>query len=102
MAPDKDDRDDPVGGDTAAAARDDRELAASFARGDFARVRSRVREIDQDPRASPQQRARAHELLKRVSADVVVYAMLAFALLVFCAIVLRYAGPSAAFFHSTR
>lgn len=74
-------------------AADDPELSAAFVRGDFARVRARVGELLSDPSTSAQAREGAQRFYARVSADVVVYVVLAFALLVFCAIVLRYAWP---------
>jgi hypothetical protein len=64
---------------------EDDELQTAYARGDFARIRK----LAADPSAS--ERARAWS--QRVSVDVVVYVMLAFAFTLFCAIVARYALP---------
>jgi hypothetical protein len=69
------------------------ELSAAYAQGDFARLRARARELAADANAPGTTRERAREWSERVSVDVVVYAMLAFALALFCAIVVRYALP---------
>ena len=71
----------------------ERDLAEAYARGDFARVRTRARELADDEQAPVEVREHARGWSARVSVDVVVYAMLAFALALFCAIVLRYALP---------
>jgi hypothetical protein len=70
-----------------------RELASAYAKGDFARLRKRARELGADSSVAESTRKRAHEWAQRVSVDVVVYALLAFAFTLFCAIVLRYALP---------
>jgi hypothetical protein len=70
---------------------DPAELREAYAQGDFARVRTRARALSADASQSEPVRASAREWLERVSVDVVVYALLAFALALFCAIVLRYA-----------
>lgn len=69
------------------------DLAMAYARGDFAHVRERARELAGDESAPAEVREQARAWSARVSVDVVVYAMLAFALALFCAIVLRYALP---------
>jgi len=68
-----------------------RELEAAYARGDFARLRKRARELAADASAPEALRESAREWKARVSVDVAVYAMLAFAFVFFCAIVMRYA-----------
>lgn len=78
-----------------AAVPDEREseLETAYAQGDFAHLRARARELAADETAPTAVRAHAREWLERVSVDVVVYAVLAFALALFCAIVMRYALP---------
>ncbi|HET8935074.1 MAG TPA: hypothetical protein VFN67_16615 [Polyangiales bacterium] len=71
----------------------ERDLAAAYARGDFVHVRTRARALAGDENAPAEVREHARSWSARVSVDVVVYAMLAFALALFCAIVLRYALP---------
>ena len=70
---------------------EDRELNQAYARGDFRRVRARAAELLRDAASTPELRGLAQSYRARVSVDVVVYAVLSFALTVFCAIVLRYA-----------
>lgn len=70
-----------------------RELEEAFAQGDFARLRKRARELSADASAPDSLRKLARESSARVSVDVAVYAMLAFAFALFCAIVMRYALP---------
>ncbi|HET8932493.1 MAG TPA: hypothetical protein VFN67_03590 [Polyangiales bacterium] len=70
-----------------------RALANAYAQGDFRHLRVRARELAQDDSAPPAVRERARAWSARVSVDVVVYAMLAFAFALFCAIVIRYALP---------
>jgi hypothetical protein len=69
------------------------ELSTAYAQGDFAQVRKRARELAADENAPAALREQARDWATRVSVDVVVYAMLAFAFALFCAIVLRYAFP---------
>jgi hypothetical protein len=66
------------------------DLQALYERGDFAALRRTAQAVLQDPAASPEARSLAGRYLARISVDVYVYATLAFALLLFCAIVLRY------------
>ena len=70
-----------------------RELENAYAQGDFARLRKRARELAADSSASDALRDNARAFQARVSVDVAVYAMLAFAFALFCAIVMRYALP---------
>lgn len=67
------------------------ELAEAYAQGDFARLRTRARALRDDAEQPEVQRQGAGEWLARVSVDVVTYVLLAFALVLFCAIVVRYA-----------
>ena len=67
------------------------QLDAAYAQGDFARLRTRARALRDDASQPDTLRERAGEWLERVSVDVVTYFLLAFALVLFCAIVLRYA-----------
>jgi hypothetical protein len=83
---------EPATNQTAWSERE-RDLAAAYAQGDFAHLRTRARELAADEQAPAEVRERARAWSARVSVDVVVYAMLAFALALFCAIVLRYAVP---------
>lgn len=69
------------------------DVAAAYAQGDFALVRTRARALADDETAPAEVREQARAWSARVSVDVVVYGMLAFALALFCAIVLRYALP---------
>jgi hypothetical protein len=71
----------------------DDELARAYAQGDFAFLRKRARELAADPSASESLRNSSREWAARVSVDVAVYGMLAFAFVLFCAIVVRYALP---------
>lgn len=71
----------------------ERELADAYAQGNFARLRARARELAADGSAPAAVRVEAREWLARVSVDVAVYGTLAFALALFCAIVVRYALP---------
>jgi len=68
----------------------DDELDDLYARGDFAAVRRTAATILGDPAADADTRARAQRYLARISVDMYVLAMLGFALLLFCAIVLRH------------
>jgi hypothetical protein len=70
-----------------------RELQVAYAQGDFGRLRRRAREIAADASAPGSSRQSAREWRARVSVDVAVYGMLAFAFALFCAIVWRYALP---------
>jgi hypothetical protein len=70
---------------------DPKELDLAYAQGDFARLRTRARVLREDASQPETLRQRAGEWLERVSVDVVTYVVLGFALLLFCAIVLRYA-----------
>jgi hypothetical protein len=65
-------------------------LELAYARGDFAALRRTASAQLSDPEADPETRERARRWLSRISVDVYVYATLGFALLLFCAIVLRY------------
>lgn len=67
------------------------ELAEAYAQGDFARLRIRARVLRDDADQPETLRKGAGEWLERVSVDVVTYVLLAFALVLFCAIVVRYA-----------
>jgi hypothetical protein len=67
------------------------ELETAYAQGDFARLRTRARVLRDDKSQPETLRTRASQWLERMSVDVVTYALLAFALLLFCAIVWRYA-----------
>lgn len=69
------------------------ELETTYAQGDFARLRNRARELAADSSASDALRDNARAFQARVSVDVAVYVMLAFAFALFCAIVMRYALP---------
>lgn len=66
-------------------------LQAEYARGDFAALRRTAAAILADPAADPEARAAARSQLSRIAVDVWVLATLGFALLLFCAIVLRHA-----------
>jgi|GEM_PF-5636436 len=70
-----------------------RELEVAYAQGDFGHLRRRAREIAADASAPDSSRQAAHAWKARVSVDVAVYGMLAFAFALFCAIVVRYALP---------
>lgn len=70
-----------------------RELRDAYARGDFAHLRKRARALAADTSSPESLRQLAREWSARVSVDVAVYAMLAFAFALFCAIVMRYALP---------
>ena len=70
---------------------DDQELRDAYAQGNFARLRARARALSSDASQPEATRSSARAWLERVSVDVVTYALLAFALALFCAIVLRYA-----------
>ena len=70
-----------------------RELEVAYAQGDFAHLRKRARELAADSSASESARASGRDWKVRVSVDVAVYGMLAFAFALFCAIVIRYALP---------
>jgi hypothetical protein len=74
-------------------ANQDDELAQAYAHGDFAHLRKRAREVAADASAPEALRKSAREWSARVSVDVAVYGMLAFAFALFCAIVVRYALP---------
>ena len=65
-------------------------LELAYARGDFASLRRTAGAQLADPATDPETRERARRWLSRISVDVNVYATLGFALLLFCAIVLRY------------
>ena len=67
---------------------DDFDLA--YARGDFRSLRRAARAQLADPEAAAETRERARGWIARISVDVYVYATLGFALVLFCAIVLRY------------
>lgn len=69
------------------------ELEAAYVRGDFAQLQKRARELAADASASDSLQKLARDWQARVSVDVAVYAMLAFAFALFCAIVMRYALP---------
>jgi uncharacterized protein YqhQ len=69
------------------------ELEVAYAQGDFAHLRKLARALESDPSAPEPARASAREFRARVSVDVAVYGMLAFAFALFCAIVVRYALP---------
>lgn len=66
------------------------ELEQAYARGDFAALRRTAAAQLAEPGADPKARERARRWLSRISVDVYVYATLCFALLLFCAIVVRY------------
>jgi hypothetical protein len=70
-----------------------RELELAYAQGDFGHLRRRVRAIEADASAPEPARQSARAWKARVSVDVAVYGMLAFAFALFCAIVMRYALP---------
>jgi hypothetical protein len=70
-----------------------RELEVAYAQGDFAHLRRRARELGADTSLPESARASARDWKARVSVDVAVYGMLAFAFALFCAIVVRYALP---------
>lgn len=70
-----------------------RELELAYAQGDFGHLRRRAREIAADASAPDAARQSARDWRARVSVDVAVYGMLAFAFALFCAIVMRYALP---------
>jgi hypothetical protein len=65
-------------------------LQSEYARGDFAALRRTATAILADPAADPEARAAASRQLSRIAVDVWVLATLGFALLLFCAIVLRH------------
>jgi hypothetical protein len=75
----------------APASEREQALELAYAQGDFAQLRARARELADDASAPDAVREHARAWSERVSVDVVVYGMLAFALVLFCAIVLRYA-----------
>jgi hypothetical protein len=60
-------------------------LELAYARGDFT-----ANAMLADESVDPEARERARSWLARISVDAYVYATLGFALLLFCAIVLRY------------
>jgi hypothetical protein len=70
-----------------------RELENAYAQGNFAHLRKLARELSADSSAPDSLRSSARSFSERVSVDVAVYAMLAFAFALFCAIVMRYALP---------
>jgi len=61
-----------------------------YARGDFAGLRRTATAVLADSSADPTDKDRAKRWLTRIGVDVYVYATLGFALLLFCAIVVRY------------
>ena len=65
-------------------------LSHAYDQGNFALVRRLAKQRLADPAGEEAARAVAKTWLERVSVDVAVYATLGFALLLFCAIVLRY------------
>ena len=66
------------------------DLLALYTRGDFASLRRTATAILSDPTADASTRELARRWLTRIGVDVYVHATLGFALLLFCAIVLRY------------
>ncbi|HTU58212.1 MAG TPA: hypothetical protein VMF89_07255 [Polyangiales bacterium] len=70
-----------------------RELEVAYAQGDFAHLRKRARELSDDTSVPESARETARSFRARVSVDVAVSGMLAFAFALFCAIVMRYALP---------
>jgi hypothetical protein len=65
-------------------------LDQAYGQGNFALLRRLITATLADPNADDQARTSAKTYRQRVSVDVAVYATLGFALMLFCAIVLRY------------
>jgi hypothetical protein len=68
------------------------QLDDAYEAGDFARLRKRAAEVLKDAAAAPADKQLARSWLARVAIDRSAWIVLGFALLLFCAIVARYAA----------